>query len=320
MNMKQLKYFLAVAEELNFTRAAEKVNIAQPPLSQQIIALEVELGTQLFIRGNRTVTLTEAGHILVNHAQRVLNAAAGAVSAVRAAERGAKAKLSVGAIYSALYAFLPEALRTFRTIEPTTEVTLQEMTISQQIAALKKDVIEIGVMRGNIYDHEIVSEQLFRERLILAVSNNSPLRDLDSINVEALSRLPLISVARTSTRGYADRVMNIFEQEDLQPNTVTEVLDMHTSICLVAADMGVAIVPAIMQLVAPHGVSYVAIDSIAAYITFSLAWRRQTITSSMSGFLDAARESAHTLMSQHPLLFMKLPHEPVTEQIPQLAM
>ena len=111
MNMRQLQYFLAVAHELNFTRASERVNIAQPALSQQIISLEDERGTALFTREKRKVLLTPAGEILVEHAQRVLNTASAAIAAVRAAERGAQAHLMVGAIYTAIYSFLPNTLR-----------------------------------------------------------------------------------------------------------------------------------------------------------------------------------------------------------------
>ena len=217
MNMKQLRYFLAVAEELNFTRAAAKVNIAQPPLSQQIMALEAELGTPLFIREKRKVELTEAGRILVVHAHRVLNAASAAIGAVRAAERGANAKLTVGAIYSSIYAFLPVTLRVFRSIEPRTEVSIQEMTINQQVHAIKEGRIEIGMVRGHVYDSEITTEHLFRERLVLAVPHNMMFASDEIIDVQSLAEMPLVAVTRGPTRGYGDRILNIFEQEDLQP-------------------------------------------------------------------------------------------------------
>lgn len=307
MNIKQLRYFLAVAEELNFTRAAAKVNIAQPPLSQQIMALEAELGTTLFTREKRKVELTDAGRILVQHAHRVLNAASGAIAAVRASERGATAKISIGAVYSSIYAFLPETLRLFRGIEPNTEVDVQEMTITQQITALRDGRIEIGVLRGNLYDRDIVTEQLFRERLVLAIPESSSLPEDESIDVASLSEIPLIAVARTQSRGYADRVMNIFEQEDLRAHVVNEVSDMHTSICLVAAGLGAAIVPSTVQLLQPKGLRFLSIESTASNITFSLAWRKDNMTSSMATFLDAARQNTRDMLRDHGDLFMPLP-------------
>ena len=306
MNIKQLRYFLAVAEELNFTRAAAKVNIAQPPLSQQIMALEAELGSPLFTRENRKVELTDAGKILIEHAHRVLNAAA-AVAAVRATERGATAKVAIGAVYSSIYAFMPETLRHFRSIEPRTEVSVQEMTISQQIAALKEGKIEVGVLRGNFYDREIVTEQLFREKLVLATPENCSFPANAVIDVAGLSQMPLLAVARSPVRGYADRVMNIFDQEDIQPNIVSEVADMHTSICMVAAEMGMAIVPSMLQLLQPRGIRFFPIQSSAANITFSLAWRAENISSSMATFLDSARQNAKAMLLEHDTLFMPLP-------------
>ncbi|MEP9399666.1 LysR family transcriptional regulator [Mesorhizobium sp. KR2-14] len=319
MNMKQLRYFLAVAEELNFTRAAAKVNIAQPPLSQQIMALEAELGTPLFIREKRKVELTEAGRILVVHAHRVLNAASAAIGAVRAAERGANAKLTVGAIYSSIYAFLPDTLRVFRSIEPRTEVSIQEMTINQQVHAIKEGRIEIGMVRGHVYDSEITTEHLFRERLVLAVPHNMIFASDEIIDVQSLAEMPLVAVTRGPTRGYGDRILNIFEQEDLQPRVVNEVADMHTSICMVAAGMGVAIVPSTLQLLQPRGVRFIQIDSVAAHITFSLAWRSKQVSSSMATFLDAARQNAKSLLAEHADLFMRLPQTAGAKTVPQRA-
>jgi DNA-binding transcriptional LysR family regulator len=305
VNIRQLRYFLAVAQELNFTRAAERLHIAQPPLSQQIIALEEELGTQLFTREKRRVQLTLAGEILVEHAQRVLNAAATAVTAVRAAGRGAHRSLTVGAIYSAIYAFLPDTLRIFRAIEPETDVSLQEMTITQQIAALKEGAIEIGLVRGHIYEREIVSELLYRELLVVAVTAGTKYDKPEPVDIHELAEWPLIAVARLTTRGYADRVLEIFEHVDLQPHIVTEVRDMHTSVCFVAAEMGVAVVPAITQLMKPRGVAFRPIRQKTHGVSFSLAWRRNPATPSLDSFLTAARQNAASITAAHPELFMR---------------
>ena len=193
MNIRQLQYFLAVAAELNFTRASERVNIAQPALSAQIISLEEELGTALFTREKRKVLLTPAGEILVEHAQRVLNTASAAMAAVRASGRGAQAHLMVGAIYTAIYCFLPNTLRLFKELAPHSDVSLQEMTISQQINALKEGAIEVGLVRGHIYDHSIVTELLYRELLVVAVPP------------EASMTCPMRWNSRNSRRGRSSR-------------------------------------------------------------------------------------------------------------------
>lgn len=304
MNIRQLRYFLAVAQELNFTRAAERLHIAQPPLSQQIIQLEEELGTQLFTREKRKVALTLAGEILVEHAQRVLNAAAAAVSAVHAADRGAHRSLTIGAVYTALYSYLPDVLRHFREFEPATDVSVQEMTISQQIAALKEGAIEIGMIRGHIYERDIVTEVLFREHLVVAVAAGGQHDRPGPVDTRELASWPLIAVTRGPTRGFADRVLDIFETEDLQANIVSEVLDMHTSVCLVAAEMGVSVVPATMQLMAPRGIAFRPLAAANPGISFSLAWRKNPATPSLDAFLEAARRTAASLTEKHPELFL----------------
>lgn len=304
MNMRQLQYFLAVAQELNFTRAAERVHIAQPPLSQQIIALEEELGTPLFTREKRKVALTPAGAILVEHAQRVLNAAAAAIAAVRASQRGAQASIAVGAIYSAIYCFLPATLRIFRTLAPETDVRLQELTIAQQIEALKEGIIEVGILRGHIYDRDVSTELLYRELLVVAVPAGSQYDKPGPVELADLANWPLIAVGRNTARGYADRILDIFEDRDLRPRIVNEVQDMHTSVCLVAGGLGVSIVPAVMQLMQAQGVAYRPLNVEHAGINCVLAWRRNAETPAVELFLEAARRNAKQMMAERPEIFI----------------
>lgn len=304
MNIRQLRYFLAVAQELNFTRAAEKVGIAQPPLSQQILALEQELGTALFTREKRRVLLTAAGEILVDHAHRVINAASAAQDAVRMVERGAGANIVVGAVYSAIYSFLPGLLRHFNTLCPNVEISLREMTIAQQIAGLNEGTIEVGLLRGPIHQRDLRSETLYRERLVVAVPSTQADDFGETISIRDIASLPLIAVGRGSVRGYSDRVLDVFDAHDLEPNIAHEVSDMHTSVCLVAAGMGVSIVPAIMQTMQTNGVTYRSLAEETGGITFAVALRKDTTTPLVEMFIDAARRSAGIMLKQYPTLFM----------------
>ncbi len=305
MNIRQLQYFLAVAQELNFTRAAERVHIAQPALSQQIIALEEELGAPLFTRERRKVNLTPAGHILVEHAQRVLNAAAAATAAVRASQRGAQASIAVGAIYSAIYCFLPGVLRIFRTLAPETDVRLQELTIAQQIEALKEGEIEIGILRGHVYDRDIATELLYRELLVVAVPAGSQYDKPGPVAIADLANWPLIAVARTTAHGYGDRILGLFEDQELHPRVVNEVQDMHTSVCLVAAGLGVSIVPAVMQIMQAQGVAYRALNLEQARVNCVIAWRRNAQTPAIEMFLEAARRNTQQMMIERPSIFCR---------------
>jgi DNA-binding transcriptional LysR family regulator len=304
MNIRQLRYFLAVAQELNFTRAAEKVGIAQPPLSQQILALEQELGTALFTREKRRVRLTAAGEILVEHAHRVINAAAAAVDAVRLVERGAGASITVGAVYSAIYSFLPGMLRYFNERAPNVEISLREMTIAQQLVGLKEGLIEVGLLRGPIHERELQTEVLCRERLLVAIPATQAVEFGEPVSIREIADRPLIAVARGSSRGYSDRVLDVFDAHDLRPNIVHEVSDMHTAVCLVAAGMGVSIVPAIMQTMQTNGVAYRALAEETGGITFAVAMRRDTSSPIIDTFLEAARHSAAAMVAQHPTLFI----------------
>jgi DNA-binding transcriptional LysR family regulator len=305
MNIRQLRYFLAVAQELNFTRAAEKVGIAQPPLSQQILALEQELGTPLFTREKRRVLLTSAGEILVDHAHRVINAAAAAVDAVRLVERGAKANITVGAVYSAIYSFLPGLLRYFNELAPHVEVNLREMTIAQQIVGLNEGAIEVGLLRGPIHERDLRSEILYRERMVLAVPSSDEAAYSDPVSIHEIANTPLVAVARGTNRSYGDRVLDIFDAHDLTPNIAHEVSDMHTAVCLVSAGMGVSIVPAIMQTMQSNAVSYRQLAEDTPGVTFAVAMRKDFDTPLLDLFLQAARRSARDMQDQHPSLLIK---------------
>src|SRR6202012_333436 len=150
------------------------------------------------------VRLTAAGEILVDHAHRVINAAAAAEEAVRMAERGARATISVGAVYSAIYSVLPGLLRYFSTVAPNVEVNLREMTIAQQIEGLNEGAIEVGLLRGPIHQRDLRTEVLYRERLVVALPASQSNLFGDPVSIVDVARHPIIAVARGRNRGYSD--------------------------------------------------------------------------------------------------------------------
>ena len=303
MNMRQLRYFLAVAQELNFTRAAERVGIAQPALSQQIIALEQELGTALFVRDNRRVVLSAAGEILIDHAHRVLNAAAAAIDAVHLVERGAHASLSVGAVYSSLYSFLPDVLRSFAVKHPLVELHLQEMTISQQVHALAEGAIEVGLLRGPVHHRELRTKILYHEPLVLASPEVCEWPIRDGMSMHEVAELPIVAVARQTSPSYSDRVFALFERHDLSPRIVHKTLDMHTAVCLVSAGLGVSIVPSGVKLLKSSGIRYTEISEDNAIVSFALAMRKSSGSKLLDHFVTAAEASAQHMIQSHPALF-----------------
>jgi len=243
MDIRQLRYFLAVAEELSFTRAAHRVGIAQPPLSKQIMNLEQELGTELFVRDRRRVQLTSAGETLVAHARQVIGAASNAIDAIRLNRGGARPRIRIGAVDSSFRRLLPDILRRLQANEPRIEIHLQEMPVSQQIAALTRASIDVGLARGLVLHKEIETRTLFQEALVIAAPAGRFAGEV-SLDVVQLATEPMIAIAGRLSRSYRDQLFDIFSQHCLQPQIAHEVSDSQAALCLVAAGLGVAIVPA----------------------------------------------------------------------------
>jgi DNA-binding transcriptional LysR family regulator len=291
MELKQLRFFLAVAETLNFTRAAERIGIAQPPLSQRIRSLERELGTVLFIRTKRKVTLTQAGETLLLHARRLVNASEHAASTVRAVRDGQQGVLSVGAIFSAIYTLMPATLRTLAKIAPNIDVNLREMTISNQIRALKEGQIDVGVLRPPVGDKSIVTQTLYEEKFVAAIPMGHPLADRRSVAVEDFLDNPFIGISPAFSRNYSIVAATAFASVRDRIKVVHETLDMHTLIALVGAGRGLALVPESLTFVRVPEVLFRPISFRAPSIAVSLAWHKDSASTLISQFVAAIRVS-----------------------------
>jgi LysR family transcriptional regulator, benzoate and cis,cis-muconate-responsive activator of ben and cat genes len=244
MDLRQLRYFVAVARERNFTRAAETLNIAQPPLSRQIQALEDELGVALLIRNSRPVRLTEAGRLFYEQSIQVL----GRVEQMRAATRrvglNQNSVLSIGFVASTLYGGLPSLLRKLRHRAPEIEIQVLEMASVQQIPALKEGRIDIGFGRLHHPDAGVVGIVLREERLVVAIPRGTPLaQSSDPLPVKALTGQELIVYPKEPRPGYADHVLNLLHGHDVRPSEVHEVREIQTALGLVAAESGLCVVP-----------------------------------------------------------------------------
>lgn len=201
MELRHLRYFIAVAEELHFTKAAEKLHIAQPPLSQQIQQLETELGVKLFHRKTkRQVQLTEAGKVFFKEAHQLLMQLETAVELTKRTGRGETGKLQIGFTSLVIYDLLPLILRKFREQFPEVETVLVELTTSQQEQALRDSLINVGFAHPPLEDHTISYECIHRETLVVAVSANHSLAQREYISVRSLLNEPLIMFPLSSTR------------------------------------------------------------------------------------------------------------------------
>lgn len=256
MDFRHLKYFVAVADEQNFTRAAERLHISQPPLSRQIQDLEEELGTPLFERGSRPLKLTDAGRFFYGHATRLLEQAA---QAVRSTKRIAQLerRLVVGFVSSTMYGALPLLVRKFRAANPQTELALTEMSTVEQIDALKIGRIDVGFGRVRLDDPFIKREILREERLVVAIPSEHELaRGEGALTLRDVAAQPLLVYPRTPRPSYADQVLSLLRDLALEPASVLEVQEMQTALGLVASGMGLCVVPASVHRLRPDEVVY----------------------------------------------------------------
>ena len=245
MDLRQIRYFVTVAHERNFTRAAQILHIAQPPLSRQIQLLEEELGVILLIRKTRPLRLTDAGRLFYEQALQIL----GRVEQMRIATRrvglNQNRVLSIGFVASTLYGGLPSLIRKLRAQDPDLDIQLLEMVSVQQILALKEGRIDIGFGRVRQSDPAVTSITLREERLCVAIPQWSPLaQDTSPLQLGALDGQKIIVYPKEPRPSYADQVLNILLDHDVHPAEVQEVREIQTALGLVAAEAGLCVIPA----------------------------------------------------------------------------
>ncbi|MBL8485354.1 MAG: LysR family transcriptional regulator, partial [Rhodocyclaceae bacterium] len=244
MDLRQLRYFVAVAEERNFTRASERLHIAQPPLSRQIQALEDRLGVLLFERAARPLKLTEAGRFFYAHATQLLAQSAELEAMTRRVGK-LERKLALGFVASTLYGLLPEVIRRYRTDYPAVELSLHEMPTIEQIAALKDGRIDVGFGRIRHEDPNVRRIVLREERLVAVLPYDHPLLALDRpLSLHDLARETLIVFPKHPRPSFADQVLGFFTDRAITPRSVREASEMQLALGLVAAGDGIALVPA----------------------------------------------------------------------------
>jgi DNA-binding transcriptional LysR family regulator len=260
MELRHLRYFVAVADEKNFTRAAERLNIAQPPLSRQIQQLEEELGTVLIEKGSRPLRLTEAGRFFHAHAQELLDKAADLKTMTQRVGK-IERTLSIGFVASTLYGLLPEIVRRFRERYEAVEISFHELTTMEQLNALKEGRIDVGFGRLKSEDPAIRRIVLREEPLIVALPINHRLAGLSGrLKLSDLMHDTLLVYPKSPRPSYADQVLAIFKERMLVPRHVLEVRELQIAIGLVGAGQGIAIVPDSLQGMIRTDVTYRPID------------------------------------------------------------
>lgn len=249
MDLRQIRYFVAVATTRNFTRAAEQMHIAQPPLSRQIQQLEDELGVQLLHRNSRPVRLTEAGRLFYEQALQVLHRVDQMKNAARQVGRNQRQLISIAYVASTLYGGLPMLVRMFRKRYPDTDVRLVDMGSIQQIQELKSGRIDLGFGRIRTNDSSVARTVLREEKLVLAIAPGSVLAtESGRIRLSALADQRLIVYPKDPRPSFADHVLGLLHDQGIQPAEIHEVRELQAALGLVAAEMGMCIMPSAARL------------------------------------------------------------------------
>jgi DNA-binding transcriptional LysR family regulator len=293
MDLRRLRYFVAVAEELHFGRAAQRLNISQPPLSVQIRTLEREIGAPLLIRAQRRVELTEAGRVLLEEARRLLGQAEAAVIHVRRAAEGTVGRLTIGFVSTVDYSILPPLVRRFRQKYPGITLKLLELTGDRQQALLQSGELDLGLSILPSPASDLTMRPVFREPLIAAVPASHRLAGRRRTALRSLALEPFIQFPRVLAPGLYDLAIAACQKAGFTPHLAQEAIQMQTILGLVAAGLGVALVPQCMSKLQRPDVRYLALDARGFEVETVALWQTENRAPALAALiaeLPAARQ------------------------------
>ena len=295
MELRHLRYFIAVAEELHFGRAAEALGISQPPLSQQIQALEEEMGARLLERTNRRVALTEAGRLFLDEARQVLAQVDRAVLLARRAHQGELGELRIGFTASAPFtSAIPRSIHAFRQAYPEVHLDLQEMSSRQIVEALQEERLQVGVIRSFQLPASLEAVELFSEPLVAVLRADHPLaRDsLEGLELAALAEEPFVFFPRSYGTGLYDQLQALARQAGFTPRISQEAGEAMTIIGLVAAGLGVSMLPGSFRRTRVDGVVYRTLLDPGATSSVWLVRRRSERSPAALAFIELVTRGA----------------------------
>ena len=296
MELRHIRYFVAVAEELNFTRAAARLGIGQPPLSQQIKDLEAELGTALLRRVPHGAELTEAGRVFLEEGRRTIAAADGAAIAVKRAARGEFGHLSLGFTGSAHFnAFVPAAIGAFTHRYPDVALTLEEANTHRLLDAMARGTLDVAFTHsGPDLSAGLSSEVVKQEPLVAVLPAGHPAAAGPAIRLADLARDPFILKPFSVGPELHRQVMEACRKVGFEARLGREAPQIATVVSFVAAGLGVALVPASMQQMQAPGVRYLPLSDVQASISLCMVWRRGDASKVVQNLVVLVRSTART--------------------------
>jgi len=293
VNIQRLRYFCAVADELHFGRAAQRLHMAQPPLSQQIRLLESELGFDLFSRTTRRVQLTTGGHQLLPHALGLCQEADQFLRRAGELRTGEGGVLRLGFVDSASYDIMPRILRSYRTRWPSVVHELRSMSSDQQVEALIKGEIDIGLCRTKADSQSVTASVVATERLLVAVPSDHPLSRSTAASLEDLSDEIFIGFDRVASPTMHRDFSKLLGERGIIYDPVIEATEYATILGIVASGQGVALVPASVRTFAPPTLRYVELDDLDAVSDLLLVTRNGEQALAVRRALALAEELFH---------------------------
>jgi DNA-binding transcriptional LysR family regulator len=288
MDYRRLRYFLVVAQELHFGRAAARLHMAQPPLSQQIHKLELELGVELFHRERgRPIQLTDAGRALLVEGGRAIERADFAAEAARRAGRGEEGHLRIGFAPSAAIDVLPRIVREFASRSPKTTISLFEMQSEEQVPELRSGDLDAGFIRPLFGLDDLALDTICEQPLILALPEDHRLASATTARLSDLAEEPFVLAPRAAGPNWYDHIVSLCRENGYSPNVIQEVTTISTRLGLVAGGIGVSIFVGSAEAFRRPGVITIPLES--PRVQLLLAWREESASPVLSSFLSCAR-------------------------------
>lgn len=293
MDIRQLKCFVAVAEELHFRRAGERLGLSQSALSERVSALEHELGARLFFRTTRQVSLTQAGSEFVQDANRILADIERAVSNVRHTAESDLRHIRVSGVDEAISMLLPKALLAFRRTDPRVHVQVLETASSEQHAQeLIGHRTDVAFVRTPQHDDFVTSELLHRQPVLVVLAETNPLSSAVSLSASDIADQPIVGYPKHARPILHEALWSGFRKIGAQPNIVCEIIDKSTMLQFVAQGLGIALAPAWVRNISPLGVSFVPFEPCENLIELYIAFRKAGNSDTVKRFVETVRTIA----------------------------